>query len=731
MAVGCPGIGHRLRIGGVMGQISKQAPGMAAGEAIARRRGASRIGPLLVLIAGVACAAAQEPAGQWPSYGRDHTEQRFSPLDAVNTRTVGKLGLQWWLDLPRETALVSTPLMIGDTLYFSGKFGVVYAVNARTGTLRWTYDPGSVAVLARSPPRLTINMGMTRGVGWWAGKVFIGTPDGRLVALDASSGKEVWSVQTFDPATPRYITGAPLVFNGKVLIGHGGGDFGAVRGYVTAYDARTGRQLWRFHTVPGNPADGFESPAMAMAAKTWTGEWWKFGGGGTVWNSMTYDPDFNRVYLGTGNGAPWNQAVRSPGGGDNLFLASIVALDADTGEYAWHYQQNPGETWDYNSAMDMVLADLSIEGRPRKVLMHAPKNGFFYVIDRATGRVVSAEPYARTTWATKIDLASGRPVEAPGARAGAGVATIWPGAVGAHSWAPMSFNPATGLVYIPKLELLGHFDARGIDPARWRPTPFQQGWGYTDILGRNLGAAADGDANVWGDDTSGAYLQARDPVRNRTIWEVKQPGIWSGGTLTTAGGLIFIGQQDGHLTGYDARTGAVLWRFDARRPIAAPPISWALDGVQRISVLVGRGGTSGAEGSLGDPAVPMGYRDGGRRLLTFALDARAKLPETPISVIRPIRVQGFVPDAAKARRGEQLFDLTCAICHGTNALSGGGAPDLRASPLAADPAQLQRIVLEGLLSALGMPRYSDFKPADVESIYHYIRLKAAEDSSKP
>ncbi len=689
--------------------------------------------PWLTLLSGTVAASAAAHAGdaEWPSYGRDYTEQRFSPLASIGTRNVARLGLQWWLDLPDETALVATPLMVNGTLYLSGKFGVVYAVDARTGHLRWRYDPKSIAELNRLPARLTINMGMTRGVAIADGRLFVGTPDGRLIALDCTSGRKLWSVQTFDPATPRYISGAPLAFRGKVLIGHGGGDFGAVRGYVTAYDAVTGRELWRFYTVPGNPAAGFENQAMAMAARTWTGEWWKFGGGGTVWNAMTYDAELGRVYLGTGNGAPWNQRVRSPGGGDNLFLASIIALDAETGEYRWHYQENPGESWDYNSAMDIVLADLQIDGKPRKVLLHAPKNGFFYVIDRVTGRPISAEPFARTTWASRIDIATGRPVESASARAATGVTTIWPGAVGAHSWSPMSFNPGTGLVYIPKLELLGHFDARGIDPRQWLPTPFQQNWGYADILGRNLGDVAAGDQNVWGDETSGAYLQARDPVTNRMVWQAKQPGIWSGGTLTTAGGLVFIGQQDGNFSAYDASTGSVLWRFDARRPIAAPPIAWALDGVQRISVLVGRGGTSGAEGSLGDPALPMAYRDGGRRLLSFALNARGKLPDTPASVITPLNVPGFVADVAKARRGEKLFDLTCAICHGTNVLSGGGAPDLRASPLATDPVLLRQIVLDGLLSSRGMPRYTDFTPADVESIYHYIRRRAAEDQRVP
>ena len=669
--------------------------------------------------------ASELPAEEWRTYGRDHSQQRYSPLDDINTKTVEALGLKWSLDLPSETALVSTPLMVGGFLYFSGKFAVVYAVDARNGRMRWSYDPKSIDVLIKHPRRLTINVGMIRGVAYADGKVYVGTPDGRLIAINARTGEEVWSTQTFDPATPRYISGAPLAFNGKVLIGHGGADFGPVRGYVTAYDGDTGAQVWRFHTVPGNPADGFEDKAMEMAAKTWTGQWWKYGGGGTVWNAMTYDPEFNRVYLGTGNGSPWNQGIRSPDGGDNLFLASIVALDADTGEYVWHYQQNPGETWDFNSAMDLVLAELVVSGKRRKALMHAPKNGFFYVIDRETGKLISAESFVRTTWASKVDLATGRPIEAPGARPGSGTTTIWPGPLGGHNWPPMSYSPSTGLVYIPVLELAGNYDARGVDPRTWNQPSFDLRWsGYTDTLGRRMAVTATTETNVWGDESAGAYLQARDPVTNTKVWQLKQPGVWAGGTLTTRGGLVFIGQANGFLIAYDARSGVERWKFDTYRPITAPPISYEQDGVQYVSVLVGWGGTSGTEGSLGDPTLRMRYRDGGRRLLTFALNGRALLPDIPSTVAGPIEVPGFVIDPAKVQRGEELFDVTCAICHGSNAISGGGAPDLRESRLASDPKKLEQITLDGILSARGMPKYVDYSPADIEAVYHYIRSQA-------
>lgn len=681
-----------------------------------------------------ALAAKSGTTIEWPSYGGDYTEQRYSRLDAINTATVGRLGLEWALDLPNETGLVATPLLIGGTLYFTGKFSVVYAVNARTGRIDWTYDPKAREVLTKSHKRMTINWNPSRGVAYWQHRVYVAVADGRLIALSDKDGKELWSTQTFDPTTARLITGAPLAFNGKVLIGFGGGDLGPVRGYVTAYDARTGKRVWRFYTVPGNPADGFENAAMRKAAATWTGEWWKFGGGGAVWNSMTYDPEFNRVYIGTGNGVPWNQSVRSPGGGDNLFVASIVALDADSGRYAWHYQETPGDDWDYDATVDMVLADIAIDGKSRKVLLQASKNGFFYVIDRSTGKLISAEPFVPTTWAKRVDFNTGRPVEEPHARAnGAQAAVIRPSSNGAHSWPPMSYNPDTGLVYIPAIDLDQYYSARGVDLTTWMQKPFTEWLGYSDVIGRDdipqapqAGGAESGSDNVFGND-SAAWLQARDPRSNTTIWRVKQPGLWSGGTLTTRGGLVFIGQANGAFVAYDAKTGKELWIFNAERPISAPPISYAIDGLQYVSVLVGWGGTPGNEGALGDPAVRMNYRDGGRRLLTFAIGGPATLQNSPSNPIEPIDVAGFVPDPAKVARGERIFDVTCNLCHGTDARSGGGAPDLRGSTLASDPNTLRQIVLGGTLELRGMPQYTDFSQDDVDSLYHYIRFRARQD----
>ena len=312
----------------------------------------------------------------WPTYGGLSDEQHFSSLDQINTANVGRLGLAWAVDLPVTANPSTAPIAIDGVIYMSYGYSVVYAFDAISGQQLWSYDPKVTEVAGL---RMRNGWGI-RGIAYWQGKLFTGTQDGRLIALDAHSGKLLWSVQTLDKDSTGYITGAPRAFDGLVAIGFGGADVGANRGYVTAYDADTGKQVWRFYTVPGNPANGFEDEAMRRAAKTWNGEWWRSGGGGTVWNAITYDRKLDRVYIGTGNGNPYVQSVRSPKGGDNLFLCSIVALDARTGKYLWHYQTTPGEEWDYNSTMDITLADLPVGGKIREVLLHAPKNGFMYVI---------------------------------------------------------------------------------------------------------------------------------------------------------------------------------------------------------------------------------------------------------------------------------------------------------------------------------------------------------------
>ncbi|HET9160233.1 MAG TPA: PQQ-binding-like beta-propeller repeat protein, partial [Caulobacteraceae bacterium] len=349
---------------------------------------------------------AADGNAEWLSYGKGYSEQRFSPLDKVNAGNVGQLGLAWYAQFDTNRGQEATPLMIDGVLYTTTNWSKVYAFDAKTGKLLWSYDPKVDQNHGFHACCDTVN----RGVAAWNGKLYVGTIDGRLIALNAKTGKEAWSVQTTPKDSSYTITGAPRVAKGKVFIGNSGAEYD-VRGYLSAYDADSGKLIWRFYTIPNKDgkADGAASDNVLMgkAAKTWFGEGWKkTGGGGTVWDAITYDPQSNLVYFGTGNGTPWNRVLRSDGKGDNLFLSSIVAVNADTGQYAWHFQETPGEEWDYDSDQQIVLADLTIDGKPRKVIMHAPKSGFFYIIDRTSGELISAKPYAPVTWATNIDPAT-------------------------------------------------------------------------------------------------------------------------------------------------------------------------------------------------------------------------------------------------------------------------------------------------------------------------------------
>ena len=685
--------------------------GLAAGLALLAWTGASlRAQQAPPLVVDDAALAADPGGANWLAFGRTYSEQRFSPLDRIDTSTVGRLAVEWFVDLPGARGLVSTPLVVDGVLYFTGSMNVVRAVDAATGAALWEYDP---EVAEHAGRRLRVGWDHSRGIAFWKGKVYVATWDGRLNAIDAVTGRELWSTRTIAPDAALYVTGAPKVFKGKVLVGNGGTEHGAARGYVTAYDAETGAQAWRFHIVPGDPADGFENDAMAMAAETWTGAWWEFGGGGNAWHGFTYDPEFDALYIGTGNGSPWNRKIRSPGGGDNLFLCSIVALDPDTGAYRWHYQTTPGETWDYNSNMDIVLADLTVDGRPVKALLHAPKNGFFYVIDRADGRLISADPFTEVTWATAVDAASGRPVEAPGARYETGPATIAPGPIGGHSWHAMSYNPATGLAYIPTIHLSYTFTDEGIDLDGWRSP--QRGTG-TGVATRRLGSSrADG---VLGS------LQAWDPVRRQQVWEAPLEGMWNAGTLTTAGNLVFQGRADGHLVAHDARSGAELWRFHVGSGISAPPITYALDGRQYVALLVGWGGAMAGVGGPSEAAHGWSYGAHPRRLIAFALDGRARLPASPPPrVPQPLAAPHFEVDAGLAQEGAREYRGVCSSCHGPGALSSGMAPDLRAAGVVLSAGAFANVLLEGR-NARGMPAYPELTARQLTALRHYIRQQA-------
>lgn len=688
------------------------------------RTGSALLPALLALLAAcqpadLARAPSPDPAiaqladgssgDDWPAFGRTYGEQHYSPLAEINGGTVGALGLAWSYDLAPNENSATGPIEVGGVVYFASGYSHVHAIDVVTGKLLWEYDPGAAEAAGR---RLRQGWG-SRGVAWWDGKVYTGTQDGRLIAIDARTGKPVWSVMTLEAGDYRFISGAPRVFDGKVIIGHGGADAAATRGYVTAYDAETGRQLWRFHTVPGNPAEGFESEAQAMAARTWSGEWWKHGGGGTVWNAITYDADLDRIYIGTGNGAPWDYRIRSDGRGDNLFLSSIVALDADTGAYSWHYQTNPGESWDYNASMDIELAELPIGGKPRKVLMTAPKNGFFYVIDRADGKLISAEKYVPVTWANGIDMKTGRPIEAEGLRATDRPFTMAPGTFGAHSWMPMAFSPQTSLVYIPAILSSTVFDPTVIDPATWQRPP-------DNVLDGGIAASFPLD------NQPSSALVAIDPLTQKQRWRIETPGFVGGGVLATGGGLVFQGHVDGTFNAFDAATGRKVWSFDAGTAIIGPPISYRAGGRQYVTVLSGLGTSSAYLGPmLAKYDLTPGRQK--RRVLTFAIGGKARLP-AEAGVPLEISGEGLgAPDPVAEAAGFPIYAQRCAICHGMRAVAVGPAPDLRASMAVRSPEAFTAVLRDGILASRGMPQFDELSASQREQVRQYILAMARAD----
>ncbi|MCB2051475.1 MAG: PQQ-dependent dehydrogenase, methanol/ethanol family [Novosphingobium sp.] len=657
--------------------------------------------------------------GDWALYGLESNEQRFSPLEQITPETVGKLGLAWSMDLPPQArSMQGTPLAIDGTLYFSTSLSRVYAVDAKTGKQLWEYDP---EVGTQHPRVLRTTHEASRGIGYYKGAILLASLDGRLISIDAATGKPNWSVDTIEEKDSRkVITGAPRVFDGKVIVGNAGADFGT-RGYVTTYDAATGKKLWRFYTVPGNPADGFEDETQAMAAKTWSGEWWRWGGGGTVWNGITYDKELNRIYIGVGNSSNYDPAQRSPDGGDNLFLASIVALDADTGKYVWHYQQNPREAWDWKATNEMILTTMDIGGqKERPVLMQAAINGFFYILDRRDGKLLSAEKYGKATWATKVDLKTGRPVEVENARYENGPVTFYPSQLGVHNWQAASYDPDLGLMYIPSLQLAGKY---------WT-TPQKAEEAKKFVLGVKHYEFALGSrfslSKSDPEDGTGS-LVAWDPKAGKARWTVKYKTGWNGGTMATKSGLVFQGDAAGWFHAYDAKNGKELWKFNVMNGIIAPPITYLVDGEQYVTLLVGYGASA--------PDDP-GWRYGKHlpRVLTFKLGGDAKLPPTapPTKEVQPFENPDFKIDQAAAKRGTDLWIRNCSICH--NPGSGtANWPDLRESPAAHDYDTLRAIVKEGALAQNGMAKFDEFTDEDIRdlqnAIYFYSRKAASGDTS--
>jgi quinohemoprotein ethanol dehydrogenase len=659
----------------------------------------------------VAAPATSSEGRDWFSFGGDDSEQHYSPLGQINTANVGQLGLAWSYDIDTFDAYTQ-PLAVNGVIYFAVGLSVIHALDARTGKLLWQYDP-KVAEAPEAQWRMRAGWGI-RGIAYRDGKIFTATREGRLIAVDARTGKLAWSVQTLDEDASHgaYITGPPFVAGDKVVIGFGGADYSPVRGYVTAYDIKTGKKAWRFYTVPGNPANGFENKAMEDAAKTWTGEWWKFGGGGSVYHAMAYDAKYDRIYIGTGNGFPWNQKIRSPGGGDNLYLGSIVAIDAKTGNYAWHYQTNPGMSWDFNNAMDIELSEMTVAGQKHDVILHAPKNGFYYVIDRANGKLLSAEKFGPVNWADHIDMVTGRPVINPEALYPNGKAfVLYPFPNGAHGVQAMAHSPQTGLSYIPVMEG-GRVHT---DPANLKDWKVREGM----FVNTGLGAPPPGIVTP----PSKSTLLAWDPVKQRKAWEIPQPGTFNGGVLATGGHLIFQGMNSGDFAAYNAENGEKLWSFDAQNGILSAPISYSVGDRQYVTVIA-----SFRSSFANSPNWD--YRQQQRRVLTFMLGGTRKLPPHQ-RVDEPIQDDpNFVVDIKKAAVGAGIYGISCVICHGGGMIAGGAAPDLRKSSVPLDAEAFRAVVHDGALMQRGMGRFDNLTDDELDGLRHYIRQRARDTMPK-
>ena len=659
-------------------------------------------------------------AGQWMSYGRDYQEQRFSPLTAINTETVGDLGLDWYADFDTRRGQESTPIVVDGVIYVTTAWSKLLAFDARTGRELWKFDPQVPGEWAVNACCDVVN----RGAAVYEGKVFIGTIDARLIAVDAATGEMLWETQSADPSKRYSITGAPRVVKGRVLIGQGGAEY-SMRGYVSAYDPDSGELAWRWYTVPAGPDGPFENPQMEMAAATWGGDWWENGGGGgTVWDGITYDPQLDLLFIGVGNGGPWPAEIRDPGGdGDHLFLSSIVALNPDTGEYVWHYQETQRDSWDYTAVQQITVADLNIDGRERRVVMQAPKNGYFYVLDAATGEFVSAEPFVPSlNWSSGIDAATGRPIIDPAARydvTGTPFIAV-PHFGGAHNWPPMSYSPQTGYVYIPTNEF---------------SYPFAIAYEDDNPMGQRLNISFAESAAISNDPESfkvnRSYLQAWDPVQQRSVWSVDIGGApvtssagRAGGALSTAGGLVFAGNAGrNEFAAYRAVNGEQLWRFDPHTGVMAGPVTYELDGEQYVAVVAGFGG--GARNY---------YAPNYSRLLVFKLGGDATLP-TPVAFEPPpLNPPPAFGTGETIAQGEQLYGRFCSTCHGAEGLSRGMFPDLRYGGAIQSQAAFDAIVIGGALSANGMVSFAEaLQPGDAEAIRAYVvdRAIAAQATTAP
>ncbi|MGH8220763.1 MAG: PQQ-dependent dehydrogenase, methanol/ethanol family [Steroidobacteraceae bacterium] len=695
--------------------IIRQARGVLALAAVAAAAGAGGLATTAGAGAPGAGAAAVTTArltyansepGEWMAVGRTHDEERFSPLTQINADNVSNLGLAWYADFDTNRGQEATPLAIDGVLYLSTAWSKVRAYEARTGRLLWSFDPQVPGKFAGRGCCDVVN----RGLAAWHGKIYVAAYDGRLIALDAKSGRVVWSVLTLDHDKPVTSTGAPRVVKGRIIIGNAGGEFG-VRGYVSAYDAETGKLDWRFYTVPGNPANGFEQPILKAAAKSWHGNWWRYGGGGTVWDAIAYDPGSNLLYIGTGNGSPWNRHFRGSGGGDNLFVASIIALNADTGAYVWHYQEVPGEEWDFDATSPFMLANLDIDGHMRRVLMQASKDGFFYVLDAHTGAVISAKNFVTENWASGIDPESGRPLINRQARydVTGKTAFVRPGGQGAHAWHPPSFDPLTGLVYFSAIETSGTstgaktFSAKTMDSKT------------------GLAFGAPRDRSVPPPRRAAMQLIAWDPIHEREVWHTPVLGTIGAGTLSTAGNLVFAGTSTtGRFVAYRATDGKELWSMKAETGVVAAPDTFTVGGEQYIAEEVGYG------------LAAYGVSNGSR-LLVFKLGGTAKLPPAPPPppppVLDPPPSTGSPQVIAY---GQARYQSACAMCHDASYGNRGVFPDLRYSAMLRSPEAFRAVVLGGALQKSGMASFKGrLTQHDVHAVRAYLIDRANDLKAHP
>jgi quinohemoprotein ethanol dehydrogenase len=663
---------------------------------------------------------------EWLTYGGTYDEQRYSTLTDINTNNVTNLGVAWTYDLATNRGVEATPIVVDGVMYVTSAWSIVYAIDAKTGDPLWTYDPKVDKAVGVKACCDVVN----RGVAVFDGKVYVGIVDGRLEALDAKTGTLVWSTVTVDQSKPYTITGAPRVANGKVLIGNSGAELG-VRGYLTAYDSNNGNKIWRFYTVP-NPnkqpdREVSDAAFETVGNVTWgdAGAWVTDGGGGTVWDSIVYDTVNDQIIFGVGNGSPWNRTFRDPSGGDNLFLSSIVAVNANTGEYRWHFQTTPGENWDYTATQTIILADLPLgkDGTARRVVMQAPKNGFFYVLDAATGKYLSGDAFVAQNWAAGLD-ANGRPIELVAARYGKEPYEQLPGPMGAHNWHPMAYNPDTKLAYIPAQEI----------PFMYAEDPRF----HTKKTSWNTGADFSAEVppivppeliKIFRSMLKGRLI-AWDPITRAPRWTVEHESPWNGGVLTTAGNLVFQGKLNGDFAAYNAATGEKLWSQNVKSGAASGPATFSIDGEQYITITTGWGSLFAlAAGYAYDETVPstvgkvVTFKIGGTKLIADA-------DFTPID--KTVKADAF-GDEAMIAEGTVAYARNCSGCHSPFAIGSGVLPDLRWSYITANADIWKTVVIDGSLATNGMVSFAEYvTPREAEAIRAYVltQAHAAADTSE-